>query len=71
MTGLIAQAQQDGLLGEVEDPQAVAEILARVVHSFVLTPRGVLSLQGDDELNAFARSYLAPIVIRDIPSQQD
>lgn len=60
--GLIHQAQHDGILGEVGDPQALAEVLARVVHSFVLTPRGVLTLQSDAELNAFARSHLAPIV---------
>ncbi len=60
--GLIRQAQQDGILGQVGDPQTVAEILARIVHSFVLTPQGVLALQTDAELNAFARSHLAPIV---------
>lgn len=62
---LIAQAQQDGILGEINDPQAVAEVLARIVHSFVLTPRGVLALDSDQELHAFARAHLAPIVLRE------
>jgi AcrR family transcriptional regulator len=61
---LIHQAQHDGILGEVSDPQAVAEVLVRVVHSFVLTPRGVLALQSDAKLTAFARSHLAPIITR-------
>lgn len=64
IAGLIHQAQQDDILGHVDDPQAVAEILARVVHSFVLTPLGTLALQTDAELHAFARSHLAPIVTR-------
>ncbi|MGD0455898.1 MAG: TetR/AcrR family transcriptional regulator [Solirubrobacteraceae bacterium] len=61
---LIHQAQQDGILGEVSNPQAVAEVLVRVVHSFVLTPRGILALQSDAKLTAFARSHLAPIITR-------
>ena len=61
---LIEQAQRDGILGQVDDPQAIAEILVRVVHSFVLTSHGVLSLQSDAQLSDFARSHLAPIVTR-------
>jgi AcrR family transcriptional regulator len=59
---LLDQAQRDGVLAELRDPQAVAEVLVRVVHSFVLTPRSVLKLQTDAELSAFAREHLAPIV---------
>ena len=61
---LIDEAQQDGLLGEIGDPQTVAEVLARVVHSFVLTPRGLLALRSEEELHTFAREHLAPIVTR-------
>ena len=60
--GLIEQAQEDGLIGPVADPQAVAEIFVRIVHSIVLTPRAGLALETDAELAEFARRHLAPIV---------
>jgi len=60
--GLLRRAQADGLLDPVADPQGVAEILVRLVHSFVLTPGGAVKLQTDAELKAFARAHLIPIV---------
>jgi AcrR family transcriptional regulator len=63
-SGLIQQAEADGLIPPVRDRQAAAELLVRIVHSFVLTPQTALPLQTDAELRAFARSHLAPIVTR-------
>lgn len=62
--GLIEQAQEDGLVAAAVDPAPSAEILIRIVHSFVLTPQGALTLRTDDDLRAFARTHLAPIVTR-------
>ena len=67
---LLSQAQQDGVLGEVRDLQGVAEMLVRVVHSFVLTPRSVLKLQSDAELKSFARRHLVPIVTPSRPAAE-
>lgn len=61
---LLGQAQADGLLDPVADPQAISELLVRLVHSFILTPHGAVKLHTAAELEAFARAHLAPIVTR-------
>jgi AcrR family transcriptional regulator len=60
--GLLRQAQADGLVGTLADPQAVSEILVRLIQSFVLTPSGAVKLQTRSELEAFCVTHLAPIV---------
>lgn len=62
--GLLHQAEADGLLDPVADPQGVSELLIRLVQSFVLTREGAGTLQSPDDLEAFARLHLAPIVTR-------
>jgi len=61
--GLLDQAQADGLLEPVPDPAGISEILIRLVHSFVLTPDGAVTLQDRAALEAFARTHLTPLVI--------
>jgi hypothetical protein len=61
---LLQQAQTDGLLDPIADPQPVAEILVRLVLSFILTPGGAVKLQTTAELESFARAHLAPLVTR-------
>lgn len=56
------QAIRDGLLPETPDIQARAEIVCRIVHSLVLTRAGLVPLESDEELSAFARTYLMPII---------
>ena len=41
---------------------AVAEVLARVVQSFALTPTSVVDLADDDAVRAFARARLTPLL---------
>lgn len=54
------EAEAGGLpLGE-EEIEAVSELLARAVLSFVLTPDSVLGLRTNAEIRAFAEHYLAP-----------
>jgi AcrR family transcriptional regulator len=61
---LLEQAQTDRLLDPIADPHAVAEILVRLVLSFILTPQGTVKLQNTAELEAFARAHVAPIATR-------
>ncbi len=56
------QAVADGLLPDAPDLRARVEIVCRIVHSLILTRAGVVELESDDELSAFARSYLVPIL---------
>jgi AcrR family transcriptional regulator len=61
---LLQEAQDDGLLQPIDDPQGVSEILVRLVQSFVLTANGAVKLQTYAALADFARTHLTPIVIR-------
>ena len=54
------QAVEDGLPDQVENKLAASEIIVRVVHSFLMTPRGVLELDTKKALVTFGRQYLAP-----------
>jgi AcrR family transcriptional regulator len=62
--GLLEQAQADGLIDPVGDPEGISEILIRLVHSFVLTPDGAVKLQERAALEAFASRHLTPLVMR-------
>jgi AcrR family transcriptional regulator len=42
------------------DP-AAAEVLARIVQSFALTPASVIDLEDDDAVRTFAREHLTPL----------
>ena len=59
--GMLEQAVRDGLLDAADDFAVRAEIIVRLVHSFMMTPRVVANLETDDDLDAFARCYIAPI----------
>lgn len=47
----------------IDDPQIRAEILIRVLASVVLNPGGVIPVDNDKDVRAFARTYLVPIVL--------
>ncbi|HEY4896364.1 MAG TPA: helix-turn-helix domain-containing protein [Solirubrobacteraceae bacterium] len=61
---LLQRAQDDSLLEPIDDPQGVAEVLVRLIQSFVLTPNGALKLQTSAQLETFARAHLTAIVTR-------
>ena len=44
------------------DPRLLAEMLVRLAISFTLTPDGVVALDDDEAVRAFARSYLVPLL---------
>ena len=54
------EAQAGGLWLESEEIDAVSELLARAVLSFLLTPDSVLGMSSDQQVRAFAEHYLAP-----------
>lgn len=43
------------------DPVAVAEVMVRIVVSFVITTDSALRLETDEDLRGFARTYLVPL----------
>jgi AcrR family transcriptional regulator len=51
--------QQAGHLAEF-DPEPLAEMLARLMHSIVLTPDGRIPTDDEREMRGFARTYLVP-----------
>ncbi|WP_405136246.1 TetR/AcrR family transcriptional regulator [Nocardia sp. NBC_01388] len=61
-TGALQRAVEDGMLPDSADMVTRAEIICRIVHSLVLQPEGTTPLGTSEELDAFARKYLAPII---------
>ncbi len=57
----IQEDQQAGSLGEF-DPEPLAELLARLIHSMVLTPDGRIPATDEREMRTFARAYLVPLL---------
>lgn len=56
--------RQGGAQGSVGDrtPAGVAELFVRLAISFTLMPESAIPLGSDDEVRAFARAYLAPLM---------
>lgn len=57
----IRDAQRAGELPPY-DPQPAAEILARFAHSLMLTPKGGISLEAEQDSYRFARAYIVPLI---------
>lgn len=62
--GVLEEAVRRGLLPDHPDLAARAEVVCRVVHSLFLAPATAITLDTDDQLGEFARTYLAPILTR-------
>jgi AcrR family transcriptional regulator len=56
------EAEQGGVAFREEQLEALSELLARAVLSFVLTPESVVSLDTPEEAREFAQRYLAPVL---------
>lgn len=57
----LRRAQADGTIADV-DPDQVAEVVVRLVISFVVLPRSVVDVTDDAAARTFARSVLVPIL---------
>lgn len=55
-----SEAEQGRLPLTSAEIDAVSELLARAVLSFLLTPESVLGMRSDEEVRSFAEHYLAP-----------
>jgi AcrR family transcriptional regulator len=55
----LAADQRAGHIGSF-DVKPLAEMLARLIHSMVLTPEGCIPVSGEREMREFARAYLVP-----------
>ncbi|WP_280415035.1 TetR/AcrR family transcriptional regulator [Nocardia carnea] len=58
----LCRAADSGLLAEPADLLTRAELVCRVVHSFILCPSGLVPLESDEQLGDFARTYVVPMV---------
>jgi hypothetical protein len=63
----IRDAQRRGELEPI-DPDPPAELMARIVMSYIVSPEGCLDLADQRQLRAFARRHLVPI-ITGVPSR--
>jgi AcrR family transcriptional regulator len=59
----IRRAQHEGEAPDY-DPTPVAEIVARLAHSLILTPGGTIPVEDDDAAKDFARTHVAPLILR-------
>ncbi|HEX9339412.1 MAG TPA: TetR/AcrR family transcriptional regulator [Pseudonocardiaceae bacterium] len=61
LAGVIRRLRADGAIPDC-DPEPVAELLARIAHSLLLTPDGCIPGEDDEATRRFARSHVAPIL---------
>jgi AcrR family transcriptional regulator len=66
---LVVAAARDFLVRQAPDapttdrtPAGVAEVFVRLAISFTLQPQSAIPLDSDDDVRAFARAYLAPLM---------
>lgn len=62
LTQTIRRLQREGKLGDFT-PEPIAELFARLAHSLLLTPDGIIPAGDDDHTRDFARRYIAPLLI--------
>jgi AcrR family transcriptional regulator len=62
LAGQLRRGQQSGQLRDA-DAEALAELAVRLTVSFMLTPDSCLELDTEDDLRAFARRYLVPVIV--------
>jgi AcrR family transcriptional regulator len=58
----LRRAQDAGELTEQADVEPIAELMARIATSFVISPYGCLPMDTDEDARAFARRFLVPLL---------
>lgn len=64
VAGQIRRAQSYGQVPDY-DPEPVAEIVARLAHSLLLTPGGVIPVEDEQAAREFARANVGPLILRE------
>lgn len=59
---ILERAVDAGLLGRVDDLPGRAEVLVRLAHSVILTRSALAPLETYEQLAAFARTHLVPVI---------
>lgn len=59
--GVLRTAQEQGLLARY-DPRPVAELIARMAHSLMLTPTAGVDFDDEDTARAFIRGTIVPLM---------
>jgi AcrR family transcriptional regulator len=62
VAGQLRREQQAGNVSMEVDVELVAELMARVSSSFLLTPSQVVDLDDDEQVRAVARKFLVPML---------
>jgi TetR/AcrR family transcriptional regulator, repressor for uid operon len=62
VAGQLRREQQAGNVSPEVDVELVAELMARVSSSFLLTPSHVVDLDDDEQVRAVARRFLVPML---------
>jgi TetR/AcrR family transcriptional repressor of uid operon len=62
VAGQLRREQQAGNVSMEVDVELVAELMARVSSSFLLTPSHVVDLDDDEQVRAVARKFLVPML---------
>lgn len=62
VAGQLRREQQAGNVSPAVDVELVAELMARVSSSFLLTPSHVVDLDDDEQVRAVARQFLVPML---------
>ena len=65
---ILEASQQTGAI-DTYDPRPVAELLARLAHSVLLTPYGGLDYRDDDQVRAFVATSIVPLVKYGLPTR--
>ncbi|MGQ0483236.1 MAG: TetR/AcrR family transcriptional regulator [Pseudonocardia sp.] len=58
----LSRARDAGELADLGDLEPIAELMARIAVSFVISPYGCIPTATDDEARAFARRFLVPLI---------
>ncbi|MFC9895030.1 TetR/AcrR family transcriptional regulator [Nocardia sp. NPDC127579] len=70
ITRILERAQSIGAIDRY-DPTPIAELIARLAHSLVLTPAGGVDFQDDDRAREFVRNTIVPLMTYGITRKPD
>lgn len=63
VAGQLGHDQRDGLIPATVDTRLVAEVVARLALSFLITPDSHVDLDDDDQVRCFTRTVVGPLIV--------